>query len=68
LHLPCTLRCGADDIELKQVQIPTGWVTVEEVIRFLVHELGVRCKARTWNKILLDSEEKFREWTTRTVP
>jgi hypothetical protein len=68
LHLPCTLRCGEGDLELRQIHIPTGWVTVEELIRFLVHEIGVRCKARTWDRILLDSEEKFREWTTRTVP
>jgi hypothetical protein len=68
LHLPCTLRCGANEIQLRDVHIPTGWVTVEELIRFLVHELGVRCRARTWDKILLESETKFREWTTRTVP
>lgn len=68
LHVPCTLRCGGANMELKQLHIPTGWVTVEEIIRFLVHEIGVRCKARTWDRILLESEEQFREWTTRTVP
>jgi hypothetical protein len=68
MHLPCTLRCGQNDIELRQLHIPTGWVTVEEIVRFLVNEVGVRCKARTWDKILLQSEELFREWTTRTVP
>ena len=68
MHVPCTLRCGARDIELKQIHIPTGWVTVEEIIRFLVNELGVRCKARKWDKLLLESEELFRRWTTRTVP
>lgn len=68
LHLPCSLSCGGSEIELKRIHIPTGWVTVEDLIRFLVHEIGVRCKAHTWDKILLESEEKFREWTTRTVP
>jgi hypothetical protein len=68
LHLPCTMQCGADEIHLRDVHVPTGWVTVEEVIRFLVNELGVHCKARVaWDRLLLASEAKFREWTTRTI-
>ena len=48
--------------------IPTGWVTIEEVIRFLVTDLGVRPLTKKWDEELRKSEEQFRKWTSREVP
>jgi hypothetical protein len=56
-------RIGA----LQKVHIPSGWVTMEEVIRFLIHELDVKSSSPNWDKLLLESEETFRERTKRTI-
>ncbi|MDR3410860.1 MAG: hypothetical protein P4L87_07960 [Formivibrio sp.] len=67
LHIPCALSCGKESIQLDRTHIPTGWVTVEELIRFLIVELKVKCKTKKWEQLLFDSEDKFREWTARTI-
>jgi len=51
-----------------KLHIPTGWVTIESVIRFLFTDLKVEPLRHNWKKILADSERLFREWTGRTVP
>lgn len=69
VHIPANIACGGcGDIDLRRTHVPTGWVTVEEVIRFLVEELGVRSRARNWPRLCAESEELFRHWTARTVP
>lgn len=49
-------------IDLKKTHLPTGWVTIEEVLRFLINELGVTppCGDR-WNDELRDGERRFYE-------
>lgn len=49
-------------IDLKKTHLPTGWVTIEEVIRFLIGELGVTspCGDR-WDQELCDGERRFYE-------
>lgn len=54
-------------IHLADAHIPTGWVTIEEIIRFLITDLGVPSKSDDWEKLLLESEAKFREWTGRDI-
>jgi len=63
LHLPNMLTMGGQERDLSRVHIPTGWVTVEELIRFLIYELGIQSRADDWDKILQDSETRFRGWT-----
>jgi hypothetical protein len=50
-----------------KLHIPTGWVTVESVVRFLLTDLKVKPLRPNWEEILADSEEQFREWTGRSV-
>lgn len=66
-HLPGSIDFAGETFDLAKMHIPTGWVTVEEVIRFLIHELKVRPKKSHWDTRLRRSEEKFREWTARSV-
>jgi hypothetical protein len=49
-------------IDLKKTHLPTGWVTLEEVLRFLINELGVAppCGDR-WDQELRDGERRFYE-------
>jgi hypothetical protein len=66
VHLPVTLSCfGTRNLNAAKLHIPTGWITVEEIIRFLIHELGVKSQSKKWDALLCDSEQKFKEWTGR---
>ena len=62
LHIPISLDCGTKRVDLSRVHIPTGRVTLEEIIRFLIQELGVRAKVKDWDSALLFSEEKSWTW------
>jgi hypothetical protein len=55
------------ELSLAKLHIASGWVTIEEKIRFLIHELGVKPFSEDWDEILHQSEEKFREWTARSA-
>jgi len=61
LHLPLFLDCGTRRMNLSRVHIPTGQVTLEEIIRFLIQELGVKARSKDWDAALRISEEK--SWT-----
>ena len=59
LHLPVLLNCGTKRMDLSRVHVPTGQVTLEEIIRFLIQELGVKARVKDWDSALRISEEKF---------
>lgn len=67
LHLP-KLRSVNGDLDYESLHIPTGWVTIEDVIRFCIVELKVKPNSANWDDLLWASEEKFREWTTKVPP
>jgi hypothetical protein len=50
-----------------KLHIPTGWVTIENVVRFLFADLKLKPLRANWETILAQSEEQFRDWTDRTV-
>jgi hypothetical protein len=66
-HLPGSVQVGRREMRLDKLHIPTGWVTVEEVIRFLIHELKVKPLSKDWDTRLIRSEEQFRRWTSRGI-
>ena len=47
-------------LNLNEIHLPTGWVTIEEVIGFAITELEVKppCGSR-WPSVLKISEEAF---------
>jgi hypothetical protein len=61
-QIPVTLELGSGLLSLEDVHLPTGWVTMEEVIRFLIVELEMKppCGTR-WPKVLEESETAFYE-------
>jgi len=61
-------RGAPGNLSLSKHHVPTGWVTIEEVIRFLITDLGVPPLTDRWDEELRRSEEQFREWTGREVP
>ncbi len=67
LHIPLVLACGPRSVDLAKTHLPTGWLTIEELIRFLIVGCGVRPKRKEWDRFLQESEERFRQWTARSV-
>ena len=57
-----------EDFSLSRLHIPTGWITIESVIRFLIADLGVAPLTEEWDEVLRESEERFREWTRWDEP
>jgi hypothetical protein len=49
-------------LDLDKLHLPTGWVKLEEVLRFLIYDLGMKppCGKR-WPTVLEQSERVFRE-------
>jgi hypothetical protein len=59
---PTTLQIGMSGLDLNRLHLPTGWVTIEEVIRFLITEMEVRAPCgEEWRTKLADSERRFFE-------
>lgn len=46
---------------MNEYHLPTGYVTIEEVIRFLIVDLGVTPLAEDWDKVLEASYRAFKE-------
>lgn len=53
---------GSPDFSLSKLHIPTGGVTIEDVIRFLIVDLGVPPLTEQWEEELRRSSELTREW------
>ena len=68
-HISSQLRIPGKKklLDLDKVHFPTGWVTIEELIRFLIHSLKVRSRRAGWDVMLKNSEEEFRKWTERSI-
>jgi len=61
-------RGVSGDFSPSKFHIPTGWVTIGNVIHFLIADLGIPPLIETWEEELRQSEEQFRVWTSREVP
>lgn len=63
MHVKAEVGIGGDaKLNLDRLHTPTGWVLMEEVLRFLIVELGVipAC-GDEWPKVLVEGERKFFE-------
>lgn len=65
---PINVTVGKAETDLHHLHIPTGFVLIEHVIRFLINDLGVKpADERTWEAELRGSEDKFfREFSSKT--
>jgi hypothetical protein len=65
------LAFGARPLDLDKAHVPTGWVTIESVLRFLIADLGVSPPCgEAWSTVLEESERAFFEEfaDTRYIP
>ncbi len=57
---PATVPLGDGHLDLDKAHVPTGWVTIEEVIRFLIVDLGVEPPCGSdWVQCVTKSETRF---------
>jgi len=61
LQGPIPLSFGPTTVSLNDLHLPTGYVTLEDVIRFCVHDLGVPAIRSDWNDILIQSYREFKD-------
>jgi hypothetical protein len=67
-HFPLHLECAANRrFGLDKMHIASGWVTIEEVLRYLFHELKVPARDKNWDKLLRESEQNSRKRTARSI-
>lgn len=61
-HVQLAATTSSHDLDLNKLHVPTGWVTIEEVLRFLINDLGVKPPCgEAWDRELQESERTFRE-------
>lgn len=62
LQGPVSVSFGRDSVvSLNDVHLPTGYVPIEEIIRFCLNDLGVRPLSPDWDRILRESYAQFRQ-------
>ncbi|HEU4734391.1 MAG TPA: hypothetical protein VFT22_41155 [Kofleriaceae bacterium] len=44
-----------------RLHTPSGYVVIEDVIRFLIHDLKVPPQSKNWHDLLMESDRKFKE-------
>ncbi len=55
------LEVGRAPVSLNDWHLPTGYVTIEEVLRFCIADLGVRALSENWQEILEESYRRFKD-------
>lgn len=61
MHINASLPVGHGTLLLNRVHIPTAWVLIEHVLRFLFHDLEVTPRTLQWPQLLRASETTFYE-------
>lgn len=57
--VPVAFGRGASPV-LNELHLPTGYVTIEEILRFCIVDLEVRPLSADWDAILTESYERFK--------
>jgi hypothetical protein len=66
---PIPISLNRAQLELDDVHLPTGFVTIEEILRFCIVDLGVTPLSDDWHNILSDSYERFKgDFAPRGLP
>lgn len=59
LALPLRSR-RKGEVTLNDLHLPTGYVPLEEIIRFCIHDLAAKSARANWHDVLEESYQKFR--------
>jgi hypothetical protein len=44
-----------------RLHTPSGYVVIEDVLRFLIHDMKVKPQSKNWHSLLMESDKKFKE-------
>ncbi len=61
IHVNASFPVGNGTLALNRAHVPTAWVLIEHVLRFLLHDLAVPARTHKWPEILRASETAFYE-------
>jgi hypothetical protein len=50
-----------EEVSLNDLHVPTGWVTIEEILRFCIVDLGIAPLTEDWDRVLNESYERFKK-------
>jgi hypothetical protein len=64
LQGPILLSFGPATVSLNSLHLPTGYVTLEDVIRFCIHDLGMPPLSADWDETLIQSDRELGEQLT----
>ncbi|MGH3088110.1 MAG: hypothetical protein ACRDSJ_12420 [Rubrobacteraceae bacterium] len=64
-HLHLGAGIGAEMGEVYKAHIPTGRVSLEDVIRLAIRDFGVEPQRDDWREILDETQATFEEWHSR---
>lgn len=65
LQGPVTVPFGRHNLNLNDLHLPTGYTTIEDVIRFCIVDLGASPLSSGWHEVL---EESYRLFKTKFAP
>lgn len=52
-------------MNFNRLHTPSGYVVIEDVLRYLINDLGVVAQTRSWHNALIESEKQFKEHFNR---
>jgi hypothetical protein len=61
VHVNAAFPVGHGMLNFNRLHVPSAWVLVEHVLRFLFHDLEVTPRTQNWPAILRESETTFYE-------
>lgn len=65
-HFATAISLGDSALLLDKLHVPTGWVLIEHLLRFVFKDLEVTAKTEKWPQVLRESERRFfEEFTSR---
>lgn len=62
---PLEADFGRASLSLNDIHLPTGYVTIEEIVRFVIVDLGVKPLTANWREVIADS---YRTFKTKLAP
>jgi hypothetical protein len=70
VQLPASLPAPDGELDLNKLHLPTGWVTIEAVIRFLIVDLGVHppCGNDWADRVHASEQRFFQDFTGKREP
>jgi hypothetical protein len=61
IQIDASKNLDGGKMNFDRLHTPSGYVVIEDVIRFLINDLGVKPRSKNWHDLLMESDKKFKE-------